>query len=223
MEGAGQRTPRPDITVFVGGNSGPYLFDRRSASDLARLAQEMAIETGGSLLVTTSARTQREAYDALTSELTRPSKLHFWTKDSIENPFFGFLGLADRVIVTGDSVSMMTEACFTGKPVYLYDTGEGKTSMRKSTWLDGGNDFDATASPGQRLDRKQLKAYVYRHTMQLGPQRLTRDSRIEQRLLIDSGRAVWLGEGHPNPNPPPLRCVERAVERVQALFTDFKT
>jgi hypothetical protein len=53
--------------------------------------------------------------------------------------------------------------------------------------------------------------------MRLGPQRLTRDIRIVQRLLVDSGRAVWLGDGHPPDQPPPLRDVERAVARVRAL------
>ena len=31
----------------------------------------------------------------------------------------GLLGMADTIFVTDDSVSMMSEACFTGKPVYL--------------------------------------------------------------------------------------------------------
>ena len=54
-----------------------------------------------------------------------------------------FLGLADRVIVTADSVSMMTEACVTERPVYLYDTGEGMTSMKDNPWLDGAQASDA--------------------------------------------------------------------------------
>ncbi len=51
-----------------------------------------------------------------------PHYFHVWNdadKNS-ENPFYGFLGLADAVIVTGDSISMCSEACATGKPVYIY-------------------------------------------------------------------------------------------------------
>ncbi len=208
--------PRPLIAVLAGGNSGPYPFDRASGARLADQADALARELGGSLLVTTSARTLEETTEALFSGITSPSILYRWKKDDPDNPFFAFLGLADRVIVTADSVSMMTEACATGRPVYLYDTGEGRTSMKDNPWLDGRG---ADESPGGgRLNRWHLKAHVYRLTMRLGPQRLTRDIRIVQQLLVDSKRAVWLGDGHPAASPPPLRDVERAVERVRALF-----
>ena len=36
-----------------------------------------------------------------------------------ENPYFGYLALADAIVVTGDSVSMTSEACASGKPVYV--------------------------------------------------------------------------------------------------------
>src|SRR3546814_17854854 len=38
---------------------------------------------------------------------------------SVENPYFGILGLADHVIVTGDSVNMVSAAASTGKPVHV--------------------------------------------------------------------------------------------------------
>jgi hypothetical protein len=55
--------------------------------------------------------------------------------------------------------------------------------------------------------------------MRLGPERMTRDIRIVHKHLVDSGRAVWLGD----PFPPglPLRsleCVPRAAARVRAMF-----
>ena len=54
--------------------------------------------------------------------------------------------------------------------------------------------------------------------MRLGPQRLTRDIRIVQQLLVDSERAIWLGDGHPKGPPRPLDDMPRAVARVRALF-----
>ncbi|MBW2496722.1 MAG: mitochondrial fission ELM1 family protein, partial [Deltaproteobacteria bacterium] len=208
--------PRPLIAVLAGGNSGPYPFDRASGERLACQADALARELGGSLLVTTSARTLDETTDALFGGISSPNILYRWKKDDPDNPFFAFLGLADRVIVTADSVSMMTEACATGRPVYLYDTGEGRTSMKENPWLDGlaANEDDA----GFKLSRWHLKAWIYRLTMRLGPQRLTRDIRIVQQLLVESGRAVWLGDGHPAAEPPPLEDLPRAVRRVRALI-----
>jgi mitochondrial fission protein ELM1 len=219
--------PAPLIAVLAGGNSGPYPFDRASGERLAAQTDELAKEVGGSVLVTTSARTLDETTDALFAGIKAPSVLYRWRKDDPDNPFFAFLGLADHVIVTADSVSMMTEACATGRPVYLFDTGEGRTSMKHNPWLDGvresgesggGVEGDEDASGTLGLNRWHLKAHVYRLTMRLGPQRLTRDIRIVQRLLVDSGRAVWLGDGRPSADPRPLDDMNRAVERVRRLF-----
>ena len=43
-----------------------------------------------------------------------------------ENPYFAYLALADAVLVTADSISMISEAAATGKPVHVLG-------------LDGGN------------------------------------------------------------------------------------
>lgn len=211
--------PRPLIAVLCGGNSGPYPFDRASGERLAAAADALAKELGGSLLVTTSKRTLDETTAALFRGIESPSILYRWKPDDPDNPFFAFLGLADRVIVTADSVSMMAESCVPERPVYLYDTGEGMTSMKDNPWLDGQKGARAKASdPKVGLSRSHLKAHIYRFAMRVGPQRITRDIRIVQQLLIDTKRAVWLGDGHPESSPPPLQDMGRAVARVKELF-----
>ena len=126
-----------------------------------------------------------------------------------------------------DSVSMMAEACATGRPVYLFDTGEGRTSMKHNPWLDGvaeipdqdmGHELENGEPNGFGLSRWHLKAHIYRMTMRLGPERLTRDIRIVQKLLVDTNRAVWLDDGNPSNDSRPLEDVERAVARVRQLF-----
>ena len=46
------------------------------------------------------------------------------------NPYFGYLALADAIVVTGDSVSMVSEAASTGKPVYVFDLPGGSAKFR---------------------------------------------------------------------------------------------
>lgn len=204
--------PRPFTALLAGGNSGPYPFDARSGEKLGRLASAFAAEAGGSLLLTTSARTRPGTVDALVGSITAPSYVFRWAPDAAENPYFAFLGLADSVIATADSISMMTEACATGKPVYLYDTGDGVTSMRSSP-------FEPTPLGDWRFgDKQHRKAFVYRQGMRFGPRRWTRDIRIIQGDLVKSGRAAWLGDDVRIENPPPLRDLERATARVAALF-----
>lgn len=57
-----------------------------------------------------------------------------------ENPYFGLLALADAIIVTSDSVSMVSEACATGKPVHVFNMGEWHKKLRQfhKTLMDDG-------------------------------------------------------------------------------------
>ncbi|MFP6655927.1 MAG: mitochondrial fission ELM1 family protein [Myxococcota bacterium] len=210
--------PKPIVTVLAGGNSGPYPFDRASGERLAKQVDELARSVGGSVLLTTSARTLDETTDALIKNIESPSLFYRWKKNDPDNPFFAFLGLADHVVVTADSVSMMAEACVSGRPVYLFDTGEGRTSMKHNPWLDGMAEDTNGNGATIGLNRWHLKAHLYRLTMRLGPERLTRDIRIVQQLLVDSDRAIWLGDGHPKAKSRPLEDMQRAVERVRQLF-----
>ena len=114
--------PRPYLTVLVGGRAGPYRFDPEVAQELARACLAEVAREQGSLLVTTSPRTGAEASAALAEALQgAPHYLHLWRENPPDNPYFGLLGLADRIVVTSESVSMMAEATATGKPVQLYE------------------------------------------------------------------------------------------------------
>ena len=129
--------PRPYFAVLVGGGSGPLPPDGRRASGSAAGQRTGARRHGGSLLITTSARTPASALAGLASALDAPHYLFGWKKGRAENPYYAFLGLAEEIVVTADSVSMIAEACATAKPVHLFDLGEGPPSMRAPLGLDG--------------------------------------------------------------------------------------
>lgn len=211
--------PKPHVAVIIGGSSGPYSFDHAAAERLARQASAFAAEIGGSLLVTTSARTPAATIDTFCEHVTVPAFVYRWRKDATDNPYFGLLAVADRLIVTGDSMSMLAEACATKKPVYIFDLGEGRNAMRPETRDAADREYERTSWYGPELAR--LRAYLYRQMMTFGPQRLSRDIRIIHKYLTDTGRAAWLGDALPSETPlPTLDCLARAVARTKALF-DF--
>ena len=209
--------PRPRIAVLVGGHSGPYALTRRSGERLALAASAYAAAAGGSLLVTTSARTPGPAVRALEQRLVCPHMLYRWQPRDANNPYFAILALADEIIVTADSVSMVTEAVATGKRVHLFDTGQGWSSMRAPLPLRG-QDRVAAPRPREWVRDFHLQARLYRWLLRLAPARVTRDIRLVHRHLVSSGRASWLGEPTPTAPPAPLDDVSRAVERVKALM-----
>jgi mitochondrial fission protein ELM1 len=109
--------PRPLVAVLVGGSNGRFRFDAQIGAQLAGALAAMIRRDKVGLIVTPSRRTAPEVRAILESTL-RPlgAHVHDMTGD---NPYFGMLALADAIVVTGDSVSMMSEAVATSAPVLL--------------------------------------------------------------------------------------------------------
>jgi mitochondrial fission protein ELM1 len=109
--------PRPLVAVLVGGSNGRYRLEAAEGAALAgRLAGMMQKDHVG-VAVTPSRRTAPGVRDALQAAL---EPLGGWVWDMQgENPYFGMLALADAIVVTEDSVSMVSEAVATAAPVLL--------------------------------------------------------------------------------------------------------
>ena len=111
--------PRPWLTVAVGGCTRRRDFPVEMAAALGRQVSELARRAGGSVLLTTSRRTGRAAEKVLLAAVDGPSFIHRWGEGG-DNPFFALLALADAMVVTGDSVSMCTEATMCPGPLYIW-------------------------------------------------------------------------------------------------------
>lgn len=195
-------TGEPRIAILIGGRSGPYTFGKSAAERLAKLANKRAQELGASLLVTSSARTDTKAIRVLEHRLTARSQVHEF--GSGENPYFGMLALADEVIVTGDSIAMLSEAAATGKPVWLFDLAAGGRSMKPA----------GTKGRTDRTPRTEL----YRALMLLGPKSLSRDLRLVHDAFIEAGLATWLEEDASPTSGQQCGDLQRAVKRIQREF-----
>ena len=116
-----ERMPRPMIAVIVGGATKDKPFTVDMAKDLAAKVKKLAENLGGaSFLVTTSRRTGRVQEQTIRAGLSEPMFFYEWGNKDMDNPYFGFLASADHIVVTGDSVSMCSEACAAEAPVYIY-------------------------------------------------------------------------------------------------------
>ncbi|MBL6456801.1 mitochondrial fission ELM1 family protein [Belnapia sp. T6] len=111
--------PSPRVALLVGGPVRAEGMRSETAADIGRQVAGMA----GSVLATTSRRTGAAASEALSAALAeRPHRLFRWGEGGA-NPYAGFLAWADAVVVTGDSVSMLSEALATAAPVFIADPG----------------------------------------------------------------------------------------------------
>lgn len=188
--------PRPWIALNVGGNSSSYRLTPDVAAQLGREAS--AAVGAGSLLVCTSPRTPDDSTAALFEAIDCPSYLYAFRKDDPDNPYRAFLGLADRFVVTVDSASLAVEACATGKPVQVFE------------WTRRG----AASTPSQRI----LGETAYQRLIYNGLVKPPRDFDAFHAELRSRGLTTRFGTGEEPPAGRPLDDMERAVDRIRALF-----
>jgi len=119
----------PRIAVLIGGNSKAH----RVTDDLMfKLGQQLAA-LPGFLMLTASRRTPESAKAALMAGLG--DKPAFFWDGTGDNPYAGMLAWADYILVTADSVSMLSDATATGKPTYILPLEGG--SPRLKAFHDG--------------------------------------------------------------------------------------
>lgn len=119
--------PGPRVALLLGGPVRAEGLDPAAAAALGRRVAGFA----GTVLATASRRTGPAATEALAAALRgHPHRLFRWGEAG-PNPYLGFLALADRVVVTGDSVSMLSEALTAAAPVFLADLGDAGPRHRR--------------------------------------------------------------------------------------------
>lgn len=114
--------PQPRITLLLGGQRHGVAFDEAYANALADGVIARVSRDGGSVLATASRRTP-PAFTRILHERLAHLPGVFWRNDADgTNPYPGLLGWPQRVVVTPDSVNMLSEAAATGAPVHTLVT-----------------------------------------------------------------------------------------------------
>lgn len=124
-----QTLPRPFNAVMIGGSTNRYTLTEEYMQDLIVQLEQILQQTQGSLLITPSRRTGEKNIARLASIFSQHPRVYLYREGP--NPYMAFLALADRFFVTNDSVSMISEACYTGKPVYVLPLKAHETSLMK--------------------------------------------------------------------------------------------
>ena len=112
---------KPRIALIIGGDTKIHKLTSYHIKELF-IEIKKIMNDKGSLLITTSRRTSKEAYEEIKKEIGKLKIQNtFWyQKNKAPNPYYGYLSYADATIVTGDSVSICSEVCATGKPLLIY-------------------------------------------------------------------------------------------------------
>lgn len=109
--------PRPLVAVLVGGSNGRFRLGADEGEALATMLAAMMEQDQVGLALTPSRRTGMVVRGILERTLQPRGG---WVWDMIgDNPYLGLLACADAIVVTSDSVSMVSEAAATGVPVLV--------------------------------------------------------------------------------------------------------
>ncbi|AOX21221.1 mitochondrial fission ELM1 family protein [Kozakia baliensis] len=107
------------VSVLIGGANGRFRFGIDEAATLADGLAAMMTRDGVQIALTPSRRTDPQALAVLRTVLS-PLGAFIWDGEG-DNPYRGLLACADLIVVTMDSVSMVSEAVSTTAPVMIVE------------------------------------------------------------------------------------------------------
>jgi len=113
--------PRPRTALLLGGDSAHARFDLAAFEALASLLDAALARGGGSVLATASRRTPPDVRAALRRRYGDTPGLAWCDTADGPNPYPGLLAWADRIVCSPDSVNMISEACATHAPVFVFE------------------------------------------------------------------------------------------------------
>ncbi len=126
------------ISIFIGGNSSHHTLTGTAIHSLVQKLNRIIQEKELHLLITTSRRTPKDISQILKNTFSHHPRcpLLMIAEDSPSQPenfISGMMGLAELILVTEDSISMISEAAGSGKKVIVIQTdpNQKKSKHRK--------------------------------------------------------------------------------------------
>ena len=108
------------ITVLIGGNSKHHKITKPILDKIIKNLKSIEEQKKIRIFILVSRRTGKKDYLYLKKNLISKNFI-FVLPNSKKVSYLNALSFAKAIIVTSDSVSMVTEACSTGKPTYIID------------------------------------------------------------------------------------------------------
>jgi mitochondrial fission protein ELM1 len=143
--------PSPWTGVLIGGDTAQTPFTAADAQRLADGLDALRQRIGGSLIMTPSRRTPACVITALRERYDHDAGVFLWAGEGA-NPYVPILAAADGVVVTDDSISMISEALATTADVWVFDIGGGG---RRARFVQGVLDRQLVAHLGDPAPPKR--------------------------------------------------------------------
>lgn len=190
--------PKPLTALLLGGGTSNLRLSPGEAVAIFQRARASA----GSIYVSTSRRTDPRIAEALAPVLAPGDRLFRWAPNAASNPYFGLAAVADRFVVTGDSLSMIVEIARLGRPLAIAELPAVNRVMERSLAAIGWR--DPQSAMGRRL-------------LAIGTRWQPRDLDALYRYLYQNRLAVPLGAPPVSEARPPPDDLPVVAERLRQL------
>ncbi len=114
-----QTMESPRTAVLIGGPSRMALFNEGLIEVMFSQLEYDLAQHGGSLIICGSRRTPKKIARKIRQRFSDSNFLVWFDDSDGENPYRQLLANADRIVLTPDSVNMISEACATKLPVFI--------------------------------------------------------------------------------------------------------
>jgi hypothetical protein len=169
--------PRPRRLLMVGGRTFFWDLDQEQLLDRLSSMIEEVRGSGGSVLVTTSPRTPPDLGRDIARTLNASGVPFVLTAPGKRPTLATLLAVADAITVTADSVSMVSDAIWTGRPVELVPAR--KSALGKVAFA-----LNDAFRPGGQLYPQDLR-YFWRSLKDIGISERLATPRISPRKTME--------------------------------------
>ena len=138
------------LTVILGGPNKYYNFSLQELKNIFTYIDQHFLSNFSQLLIVSSRRTPEAINSYLIDRYKNNNKVHVDNSSNREN-YIKALAHADRIIVTSDSISMISEAATTGSPIHIAQLNPVKNDYRFMKFLNLFRDLNIV----KLLDEKQ--------------------------------------------------------------------
>jgi len=124
------------IGLLIGGDAKNIYISEHQIRLLVRQVKEIAKEIKADILVTTSRRTPPHIEQILFQKLKKDSHcplLILANREEVPEAVGGILGLSDILVVSGDSISMVSEAAAAGKKTIVFAPENRNRLLKRSS------------------------------------------------------------------------------------------
>ncbi len=165
----------PLIGMILGGKTKAYEFNSSQVETFIKEIENITTKTEGTFVILSSRRSGPFLESLLKEKFKESQRVLIYTSEDTYNPYPDLLRMADYFMITEDSVNLISETCFTGKPVYLLSLPEYHHGQRKLRFINA-----MIKSNKARYYQSSLDHYSYEPLQEA--QRLTPE--IQSRLSL---------------------------------------